>query len=206
MNARTDREHLFTVALFFVFVAALLLALLMGTGVYRRIHAAGAASGEARLAGSLVANIVRSKDAEDSVRTEADPEGGDALVLTEHLESGTFETRLYLHEGSLVEEYVPAGTPYDATNASVLATTNRFDVELNPAEELVVVTTDEGTTEIALRSGGAIEDGGATGDATDGAEGPAAATAAADNDADAEPATTSATTAASESTEGGERQ
>ena len=187
MNARTDREHLFTVALFFVFVAALLLALLMGTGVYRRIHAAGAASGEARLAGSLVANIVRSKDAEDSVRTEADPEGGDALVLTEHLKSGTFETRLYLHEGSLVEEYVPAGTPYDATNASVLATANRVDVELDSAEELVVVTTDEGTTEIALRSGGAIEsDGAAAG--TDAA--PVAAAAS----------------AASESTEGGERQ
>lgn len=205
MNAHTDHEHLFTVGLFFVFVAALLLALLMGTGVYRRIHAAGAASGEARLAGSLVANIVRSKDAEDSVRTEADPEGGDALVLTEHLESGTFETRLYLHEGSLVEEYVPAGTPYDATNASVLATTNRFDVELDPAEELVVVTTDEGTTEIALRSAGAIEDDGATGGAADGAEGPAAATAAANNDTDAAPVA-AAGTAASESTEGGERQ
>lgn len=90
--------------------------------------------------------------------------------------------------------------------AALLATTNRFDVELNPTEELVVVTTDEGTTEIALRSGGAIEDDGTTGDATDGAEGPAAATVAADNDADAEPATTSATTAASESMEGGERQ
>lgn len=205
MNAHTDHEHLFTVGLFFVFVAALLLALLMGTGVYRRIHAAGAASGEARLAGSLVANIVRSKDAEDSVRTEADPEGGDALVLTEHLESGTFETRLYLHKGSLVEEYVPAGTPYDATNASVLATTNRFDVELDPAEELVVVTTDEGTTEIALRSAGAIEDGGATGGAADGAEGPAAATAATDNDTNAVPVA-AAGTAAAGSAEGGEQQ
>lgn len=205
MNAHTDHEHLFTVGLFFVFVAALLLALLMGTGVYRRIHAAGAASGEARLAGSLVANIVRSKDAEDSVRTEADPEGGDALVLTEHLESGTFETRLYLHEGSLVEEYVPAGTPYDATNASVLATTNRFDVELDPAEELVVVTTDEGTTEIALRSARAIEDDGATGGAADGAEGPAAATAAADNDTNAAPVA-AAGTAAAGSAEGGEQQ
>lgn len=78
MSARAPKtrgaaQHVFTAALFLLFVTALLLALVAGVGVYRRVHAAGAAARDARLAGALVANIVRSKDATGAIRLEEGP-------------------------------------------------------------------------------------------------------------------------------------
>ena len=78
-------EHTFTVLLFLLIVGALLSVLLMGAQSYRAAQAAGAGADEARLSTVLVANIIRSKDATASVRTEAGPAGGTVLVLTERL-------------------------------------------------------------------------------------------------------------------------
>ena len=162
MSARTPQtrgaaQHVFTAALFLLFVGALLLALVAGVGVYRRVHAAGAAARDARLAGALVANIVRSKDATGAIRLEEAPAGGQSLVMTERLASGTFETRLYLQDGALVEEYVPAGTPYDPARATELAQTARFEVALDVAAGALTITTDDASTRVALRSADPFE-------------------------------------------------
>ena len=148
--------HLFTSILFLVFVCALLLALAAGVGVYRHIHATGSATEQARLAAALVTNVVRSKDAEAAVSLGTAPGGGQSLVLTERLDSGTFETRLYLYDGALVEEYVPAGTAYDPAHAEPLAAASAFAVELDGDAGALRVTCDDTTTFIALRSDGAL--------------------------------------------------
>lgn len=148
--------HLFTSILFLVFVCALLLALAAGVGVYRHIHATGAATERARLAGALVANVVRSKDAEAAVSLGTAPGGVQSLVLTERLDSGTFETRLYLADGALVEEYVPAGTAYDPAHAEPLVEARSFSVELNEDADMLRVTCDDTATLVALRSDGAV--------------------------------------------------
>lgn len=162
MSARTPKtrgaaQHVFTAALFLLFVGALLLALVAGVGVYRRVHAAGTAARDARLTGALVANIVRSKDATGAIRLEEAPGGGQSLVMTERLASGTFETRLYLQDGALVEEYVPAGTPYDSARATELAQTARFEVALDVAAGALTITTDDASTRVALRSADPFE-------------------------------------------------
>ncbi|OUO63777.1 DUF4860 domain-containing protein [Collinsella sp. An268] len=162
MSARAPKtrgaaQHVFTAALFLLFVTALLLALVAGVGVYRRVHAAGAAARDARLAGALVANIVRSKDATGAIRLEEAPGGGQSLVMTERLASGTFETRLYLQDGALVEEYVPAGTPYDPARATELAQTVRFEVALDVSAGALTITTDDASTRVALRSADPFE-------------------------------------------------
>ena len=162
MSARTPQtrgaaQHVFTAALFLLFVGALLLALVAGVGVYRRVHAAGSAARDARLAGALVANIVRSKDATGAIRLEEAPGGGQSLVMTERLASGTFETRLYLQDGALVEEYVPAGTPYDSARATELAQTARFEVAIDVAAGALTITTDDASTRVALRSADPFE-------------------------------------------------
>ena len=163
MSARAPKtrgaaQHVFTAALFLLFVTALLLALVAGVGVYRRVHAAGAAARDARLAGALVATIVRSKDATGAIRLEEAPGGGgQSLVMTERLASGTFETRLYLQDGALVEEYVPAGTPYDPARATELAQTARFEVALDVAAGALTITTDDASTRVALRSADPFE-------------------------------------------------
>lgn len=186
MSARTPQtrgaaQHVFTAALFLLFVGALLLALVAGVGVYRRVHAAGAAARDARLAGALVANIVRSKDATGAIRLEEAPGGGQSLVMTERLASGTFETRLYLQDGALVEEYVPAGTPYDPARATELAQTARFEVALDVAASALTITTDDASTRVALRSTDPFEAPAAAGTASAdesaaATDGPAAAT------------------------------
>ena len=151
-------EHTFTVLLFLLIVGALLSVLLMGAQSYRAAQAAGAGADEARLSTVLVANIIRSKDATASVRTEAGPAGGTVLVLTERLASGTFETRLYARDGALWEEYAPADTPLGTTQASELARTGRFDVEVGARS--VTVTTDDGSVVVALRSADSVESNG----------------------------------------------
>lgn len=197
MSARTPKtrgaaQHVFTAALFLLFVGALLLALVAGVGVYRRVHAAGTAARDARLAGALVANIVRSKDATGAIRLEEAPGGSQSLVMTERLASGTFETRLYLQDGGLVEEYVPAGTPYDPARATELAQTARFEVALDVAAGALTITTDDASTRVALRSADPFE-----------APAAAARTASADKSVAAAPRTAEADGAADDASEGG---
>lgn len=155
-RTRARGAHLFTSLLFLVFTCALLLALATGVGVYRHIHATSSATEKARLAGALVTNVVRSKDAEAAVSLGTAPGGGQSLVLTERLDSGTFETRLYLYDGELVEEYVPAGTAYDPAHAEPLVAASAFAVELDEDAGALRVTCDTTTTFIALRSDGAL--------------------------------------------------
>ena len=59
---------------------------------------------DTRLATGLIANSVRAADSVDAVGAGKGPEGR-SLVLTERLDSGTFETRIYAYQGSIVEEY-----------------------------------------------------------------------------------------------------
>ena len=155
-RGRVRSAHLFTSILFVGFVCALLLALAAGVGVYRHIHATGSATERARLAGALVTNVVRSKDAEAAVSLDTAPGGGQSLVLTERLDSGTFETRLYLYDGELVEEYVPADIAYDPAHTEPLVAASAFAVELDEDAGTLRVTCDDTTTFIALRSDGAL--------------------------------------------------
>ena len=78
------------------------------------------------------------------------------MVLVEHLDSGTFETRLYLHDGWIVEEYAVAGSPYDPAGAVQVAASETFSFEVQP--DAVRIDCDEGRTVVALRADGAAAD------------------------------------------------
>ena len=108
-----------------------------------------------RMGTSLIANTVRAVDAVDAVTVGEGPEGR-ALVLVEHLDSGTFETRLYLHDGWIVEEYAVAGSPYDPAGAVQVAASETFSFEVQP--NAVRIDCDEGRTVVALRADGAVAD------------------------------------------------
>lgn len=146
-------ERVFTVALFALLAVALLLAILAGTGVYRALRAADGASSDSRLSSGLIANAVHATDAVGSVSIGEGPEGA-ALVLTERLDSGTYETRFYLHGGSIVQEYALADAPFDPDNALTVVRSDTFDVAYDASAGLLTITTDQGTTSVALRSAG----------------------------------------------------
>ena len=118
------RGRAFITLLFAVIALFLLLALLVGTSAYR------------------AANDVRSSS--DNTRL------GLALVLTEHLGNGDYETRLYAYQGAIVEEYTRAGTAFTPEKAREIVRSSTFDFTYT--DGLLTVHTDQGFTSVALRS------------------------------------------------------
>lgn len=146
---RSNWNHRFTLIIFALFVAALLAALILGTRAYSQISRMSDDVDTRRQALGVVVNSVRASDASGAVGTLDGPEG-QALVLTEHLDSGDYETRFYLYQGNLVQEYTLAGTPCTPEKASVLAPSKKFDFTYK--DGLLTITTDEGTASVALRN------------------------------------------------------
>lgn len=139
----------FALLLFAVFAVALFAALALGTTVYGGIAADSDDARQLRQGTALLANTLRAHDAADAVSVGEGPEGP-ALVLTEHLDTGTFETYLYLQDGWVKQEYRPQGAPLapDEAQAMVRSDTFSFDILGNA----VRISTDQGETFVALRS------------------------------------------------------
>lgn len=152
--------RIFTGILFVMFVVALLLAFLAGTNVYRGLQDLSSRTDEARLSLSLVVNHVRANDSSQAVAEGVGPEGP-SLVLVEHVEgSNDVETRMYLYNGSIVEEYAIAGSAYTPERALSIVESSQFSFSY--AQGLLTITTDSGTANVALRSaGGGATQGGA---------------------------------------------
>lgn len=152
--------RIFTGILFVMFVVALLLAFLAGTNVYRGLQDLSSRTDEARLSLSLVVNHVRANDSSQAVAEGVGPEGP-SLVLVEHVEgSNDVETRMYLYNGSIVEEYAIAGSAYTPERALPIVESSQFSFSY--AQGLLTITTDSGTANVALRSaGGGATQGGA---------------------------------------------
>lgn len=146
---RVRGGRVFITLLFAVVVAALLLALLVGMSAYQAVNQVRTSSDETRLGLSLIANSIRMNDETDAVGVAQGPEGL-ALVLTEHLGNGTYETRLYAYEGSVVEEYARADAPYTPAKAREVVASERFEFTYD--QGLLTVYTDQGSTSVALRS------------------------------------------------------
>ncbi len=142
-------SSIFQVLLFLVVIALLLATLVAGTHVYQVVSQQRQADNEQRVGVSLIANSVRMTDAIDSVGVGQGPEG-QALVLTERLDTGNYETRIYEYQGNIVEEYAKAGTAYTPAKASQLAENEYFSFSYS--DGLLTVNTDEGSANIALRS------------------------------------------------------
>ena len=71
-------------------------------------------------------------------------------MLTEHLENGDYETRLYAYQGSIVQEYVRADAAYTPEKAREIVASEKFDFTYENG--LLTVYTDQGSTSVALRS------------------------------------------------------
>lgn len=141
--------RVFTALLFALFILALLIAIMVGTSLYRALVDVRDQADTSRLATGLIANSVRAADAVDAVGAGQGPEGS-SLVLTERLENGTFETRIYEYQGSIVEEYALADAAYTPDKASHIVDSEHFSFDYDHG--LLTVETDNGTVQVALRS------------------------------------------------------
>ena len=91
---------------------------------------------------------MRANDSKGAIAQGQGPEGK-SLVVVEPLDSGTYETRFYLYEGKVVQEYSLAGSGYTPEKATEVTASDSFDFSYSNG--LLTVTTDQGTAEVALR-------------------------------------------------------
>ena len=139
---------IFPILLLAVFFAALLFSLVAGITVYNRVVDVQTATNNERTSLGLVANSVRANDATGCIAVGEGPEGR-SLVIVEHLQSGNYETRTYLYQGQILQEYALEGNPYTPAKASLIAQSDTFSFTYENG--LLSITTDQGTTEVALR-------------------------------------------------------
>ena len=138
-----------TTALFFSFLLALLLLVVLGSSSYRHT-AAGLEANQASQAGrAYLLSRLRAADQAGMVSVAPGPEG-DVLVLAEAAGDEVYETRIYLAGGQLVEEYLPAGTASDPAAAQPVCTASAFAVHQEGAT--LALTVDGTSCTYALRS------------------------------------------------------
>lgn len=141
-------KRAFPTLLLAVFFAALLMALISGVTVYKAVSANQQASSAQREGAGLICNVVHANDSKGAIAQGQGPEGK-SLVVAESLDSGTYETRFYLYEGKVVQEYSLAGSGYTPEKATEVTASDTFDFSYSKG--LLTVTTDQGTAEVALR-------------------------------------------------------
>ncbi|MBQ9021968.1 MAG: DUF4860 domain-containing protein [Eggerthellaceae bacterium] len=140
---------IFEIALFIIIVGLLMFTLGSGVNVYRNISDQRWNDEQSRTGLTLIANSVHITDTIDAVGVGVGPEG-QALVLTELFSTGAYETRIYLHEGNIVEEYAMAGTPYTPERATPLVESDFFDFSYS--NNLLTVNSAHGSEKIMLHS------------------------------------------------------
>lgn len=146
---KNDYGHFFTILLFFVLIISLLLAFVAGTRIYGNLRALQTTTDDTRLGSNLITNTVRANDAVSAVAVGKGPEGN-SLVLREILDSGTYETRIYLYNGNIVQEYSLATAVYTPDRATVIVASNTFDFSYSNG--MLTITSDQGTSQVLLRS------------------------------------------------------
>ncbi len=138
-----------------VFFVVLLLGLISGVIVYKSISESTAQSDSQRQGAALICNAVHANDATGAIAVGEGPEGR-SLVIVEKLSTGTYETRFYLYQGEVLQEYSIEGSAYTPEKATAVVQSGTFDFAYSHG--LLTVTTDSGTSEVALRS---AQEGGA---------------------------------------------
>lgn len=139
----------YTLVLFGLVVAALMISLLFATTVYGAINGERVEGDENRAALNVIANSIRQTDASEFVTSKKGPQGN-ALVLVEHTKNGDYETRYYLYNGMLLQEYSREGADFDPEDAVEIAPLKEFSFDYD--DNLITVYTDKGLIEIAIRS------------------------------------------------------
>lgn len=98
---------------------------------------------------SYISNKIHEMDVKDAVEI-GENDYGDILILTDKTEDEKYETRIYLNEGKLYEEYSEEGTELHPQSANLISKTKKFNLSLENG--LVRIETDSGKTFVLLRT------------------------------------------------------
>ncbi len=155
MKQRSGQQHIISLAallLVAVFAVSILLSLLAGASVYRRMTDRDQRSWEGRTAQRYIATRVRQEDRQDALAVE-DFCGLQALTLGVGQE---YLTRLYCYDGSLWELYAPADLAMSPEDGERLLELEDMSLSLEDGLLQVELTPPSGPTRhlsLSLRSG-----------------------------------------------------
>lgn len=144
-------SHIFPITLFSIFFTAILILVSAGSTIYVALVDGQVNNNETRSSLSYLSARLKSADAQASVKLSKGPEG-DSVVMSEYDEDGNvYETRIYLYNGYLCEEYSFADTPVSPESAARIAKTDSFTITLI-RDNLLEFSTQHGETRVALRN------------------------------------------------------
>ena len=147
---KSSAIRIFTVVLLAIFFVVLMTGLAAGVAMYQAVANNQLDTSAARMQSGLLASNIHANDEDDALGTGNGPEGRSLVLTKQDADGNKYEMRLYLYEGYVVQEYSVAGAAYTPERAQQLLASNSFDFDLYG--NLLVIHTDQGATNIALRS------------------------------------------------------
>lgn len=142
----------FAMALFAMMILCILGLILIGAGLYGRVVQSQNQNETQRSCLSYVVSRVAAANTAGAVFVEDGPEG-DMLVLAEPGDDGEYETRIYVYDGFLCEEYGTADQDLNPEAAMKIGEDETFTL-CWLEDDLLQVTTSSGSVKIAVHSGG----------------------------------------------------
>lgn len=146
-----NNKPYFSMALFALLVLATLALVLVGSRVYQTLVQGQNQNSNGRAVHAYLYSQLRGADRTNGVVLGEGPQG-QALLLQENIDGTVYETRIYLYNSNLMEEYAVQGTLFDPDKAQAVAKAQQFEIEI--IKDLIKINTDEGLLYMALRSAG----------------------------------------------------
>ncbi len=150
MKQQSFRTGFYTIGIAALFLVGFLLLVLFGARSYQNTVEVQTCNNDTRALLSYVSARVRAGDSTDAVHI-AGSAYGDLLTIAD---TDGYETRIYLYDGALMEEYAAADAPLAPETAQTIGSTRTFSITEEGAR--LLVTTDAGTVCIRLRSEGGL--------------------------------------------------
>lgn len=147
-------EKVLTLVLFTVLAVSMILVLLTGARVYKRLAERGQASYEKRTVPLYIATKVRQADSAAAVTTEYG-NGIDVLQLKEWIDGVCYVTRIYCHEGMVREWFAAEKVFFDPAAGEKIAPASEVNFSLDDGCLYITVTQEDGRTSeqmLTLRS------------------------------------------------------
>lgn len=152
---RSKITTLIVLTVFCVFAVCILVVLLTGADVYRRLVDREQSHYDRRTAAQYVTTRLRPADAVGAVRV-ADFEGHSALIILEEIDGSFYETCIYCYEGYVRELFTIAGGDFAPEDGEKILEAEQLNFRLDRSTLTVEITPEDGTEEkltLYLRSG-----------------------------------------------------
>lgn len=145
MRRGTDTQigKVLTLLLFALLAVCILLVLLTGTGVYKRLTKRGQEAYERRTVPLYIATKVRQADCTGAVSRE-EQNGIDVLLLKEQIDGTGYVTRVYCYEGFVRELFSAETVPFDPTVGEKIAEAESVTFSLEDGCLYVTVLQEDG--------------------------------------------------------------